>query len=268
MIRHVATTVRSLSRIARDPRTLSRVLDDEETSREQVERRHNRTQGLPVIGFEDVLPSGRETITPYAFLEGGSLVTDHALLRGLARQFPKCRYFEIGTWRGESVANVASVAAECFTLSLPDDDMRRMGCSEAFIAEHRKYSGHLPNVTHLRADSRHFDYAGAGKFDLVFIDGDHHYPTVASDTANVFRHLLHENSVVVWHDYAFSPEEVRWEVLRGILDGVPPELHAHLYHVSHTMSAVFTRRRFPTRTLRSPETPDLDFKIEVSWQRP
>jgi len=58
-------------------------------------------------------------------------------------------------------------------------------------------------------------------FDVLFIDGDHRYDYVKNDTAKVFRHLVHNKSIVLWHDYAYSPGQVRYEVLAGILDGVP-----------------------------------------------
>ena len=63
------------------------------------------------------------------------------------------------------------------------------------------------------------------KFDLIFIDGDHHYEMVRNDTAKVFQSLFHSGSTVVWHDYAFNPEKIRFEVLAGILDGCPTEFH-------------------------------------------
>jgi hypothetical protein len=77
------------------------------------------------------------------------------------------------------------------------------------------------------------------KFDLVFIDGDHHYEMVKNDTEKVLRYLAHERTIVVWHDYARNPETVRWEVLAGILSGCQPGLHQNIYHVAHTLCAVY-----------------------------
>src|SRR5687768_15813837 len=119
MLHELGRALRAFGHIARDPRLLDAVLDDDRVLRREVERRHRLPRGLPVAAFDEIVPGGREHVRPFAFLDGGSLPTDHALLRGLARQVPGCRYFEIGTWRGESVANVAAVAAECFTLCLP-----------------------------------------------------------------------------------------------------------------------------------------------------
>src|SRR5690606_41176729 len=59
----------------------------------------------------------------------------------------------------------------------------------------------------------------------------------SSDTENVFKHLIHENSIIVWHDYAYNPEKVRFEVMQGILDGIPKKFHSNIYHVANTMCA-------------------------------
>ena len=101
------------------------------------------------------------------------------------------------------------------------------------------------------------------KFDLIFIDGDHHYEYVKSDTQKVFEHLLHDQSIVVWHDYGYDPEKFRPEVLAGILDGIPVDFRKNLYHVSNTMCAIFIRDQFPTSILQSPVTPDKAFKVKI-----
>jgi predicted O-methyltransferase YrrM len=41
----------------------------------------------------------------------------------------------------------------------------------------------------------------SGPFDLVFIDGNHHYAYVKRDTENALRHLK-SGGCIVWHDYA------------------------------------------------------------------
>jgi hypothetical protein len=70
-----------------------------------------------------------------------------------------------------------------------------------FIKENSK-------ILHLEGNTKTFDFAGLGKkYDLIFIDGDHSYEMVKHDTEQVFKHLVHDNSVVVWHDYAYNPEK-------------------------------------------------------------
>jgi hypothetical protein len=58
---------------------------------------------------------------------------DMVLLKGLAKRFPSGAYFEIGTWRGESVANIASAGIHCTTFNLSDEQMRERNISDKII---------------------------------------------------------------------------------------------------------------------------------------
>jgi predicted O-methyltransferase YrrM len=187
------------------------------------------------------------------------------LLAGLAEKIKDCRYFEIGTWRGESVSVVASRASVCHTLCLTDQQMRDMGMHERTIRSHRMFSENLTNVTQWRGDSRNFDFSSPGHlFDLIFIDGDHHYDTVKSDTAQVFSHLVHERSVVVWHDYGFHPDRVRFEVMAAILDGAGEERMDRIYHVAHTKCAIFTGQKLPGNPAGFPVIPEESYELEMT----
>ena len=251
----------------KDPWLLNKILDDQEQWRKYVQKNHGLGTGLPMMHLLSE-PGVEETIYPYASLDGSSLPSDLALLRILARGIEDCRYFEIGTWRGESVANVASVARECHTLNLSAQQMAQMGMDPEYIRLHRHFSSHLANVTHLEGDSREFDFAALDrKFDLVFIDGDHHYETVRSDTEKAFRHLAHEKTILVWHDYAFNPEHIRFEVLAGMLDGSPPELHSKIYHVAHTLCAVYIHQKPRSFPFVSPQSPSGAFELRLSWKK-
>lgn len=260
----LSKTLRALSMIARNPWLLNNVLEDDLYWKKYIDKSYGLANGLPVITAESLFGDFNETVSPYASLDGSSLPADLALLKKLARWFPDCSYFEIGTWRGESVANVAAVAKECFTLNLPDDEMRKLGLDDRYIALHRHFSKNLPNVTHLEGNSLNYDYASIGKqFDVVFIDGDHHYETVKNDTRKVFQHLIHDHTVVVWHDYAYNPEKIRFEVMAAILDGCPEQHRHQLYHVENTMCAVFLKINPSSRPFESPQTPDGHFEINI-----
>ncbi len=252
--------LKALLQIARKPYLLNLVLNEDSYWESQVARKYDGSEGFAQLSLTTVTGFPTETISPYSFLDGGSLPTDLALLRGLAKQIKDCSYFEIGTWRGESVANVSSVAKECITIDLPDEEKLSLGYKQEYISQHAVYSKHLANVTHLKANSFTFDFASLNrKFDLVFIDGDHHYDSVLNDTQKVFKHLVHENTIVVWHDYAYNPEKVRPEVMAAILDGCPRELHPYLFHVSNTMCAVM----LPNSQLHS-EISKQTFKLTIS----
>lgn len=254
--------------IARKPVLLNRVLTDEDSWQKQVDKKHHLPTGLPVIEMDQLIESPSGVVGPMTFLDGGSLPTDMLLLAGLAEKMKDCRYFEIGTWRGESVSTVASRAKSCHTLCLTDQEMRKLGMHERTLNSHRLFSKDLKNVVQLRGDSRSFDYEGLDqKFDLVFIDGDHHYDFIKNDTEKVFRHLVHQKSVVVWHDYGFHPDQVRFEVMAAILDGVGPVRASRVYHVAHTKSAIFTGKEYPSKPADFPVVPEEYYELQVTRKK-
>jgi predicted O-methyltransferase YrrM len=236
----LSKSLKALSMIVRKPYLLNLILEDNNQWNSYLIKNHPGVDRLPQLSFNDLFGSLDETISPFTFLDGGSLPTDLALLKGLARQIEHCNYFEIGTWRGESVANVSPIANVCYTMDLPDDEKRMLGMNEEYIRQHAILSKNLSNVNHLKANSLSFDFSALGKkFDLVFIDGDHHYKGVRNDTLKVVSHLIHEHSIIVWHDYAYNPEKVRYEVFAAILDGLPADYHQRLFHVANTICAIY-----------------------------
>jgi len=261
----IGKAIKALWWILRKPVLLNRVLTDEDTWRSYVKRRHQLSGGLPVVGMDQLIGTGPIKLGPMTYLDGGSLPTDMMLLAGLAEGIKECAYFEIGTWRGESVATVSARALSCHTLCLTDQEMQKMGMHPNTIESHSLFSKGLNNVTQLRGDSRSFDFGQLNrKFDLIFIDGDHHYDFILSDTENIFRHLVHENSIVVWHDYGFHPDQVRYEVMAAILDGVGPERAAKVYHVAFTKSAIFTGEKMLSKPADFPRVPEAYFQTEIS----
>lgn len=260
---------RAIGLIMKRPYLLNRVIDENESWRALVEKDHGPGQGLREVRLADLGMRKEVSVKPFAFMEGGSLPTDLALLRLLAEGFGDCRYFEIGTWRGESVANVADVADSCTTLNLPADKMKALGLPDEYIAQHAMFSRKLLNVTHMECDSRDFDFSGlASEFDLVFIDGDHHYESVKRDTRNVFAHLLHERSVVVWHDYAWQPGHLRYETLAAILAGIPENCRNRLYAVRNTLCAIYypgtVRSSAPSAIARADEAYEVTIRAPVT----
>ena len=128
-------TLRGLASLARNPWLLNTVLaaDDAAWQRRALAHaaRGVAPQGLPAVPLAAFLSLADDTVRPFAFGDGGSLPTDLLLLRALARRVPAARYFEIGTWRGESAANVAAVAASVHTLNLSAAEMRALNCTRS-----------------------------------------------------------------------------------------------------------------------------------------
>ena len=252
-----------LTNILQKPSLLNLVLLDNDNWKEKVTSEHNLPNGLPVVDFTTLVPPSLQ-LDYYTSLEGGSLLTDLALLKGLASSIPNCNYFEIGTWRGESVANVASVAAECFTLNIEAKELNFITDKNIYNQQIGFHSKHLTNVKHLTGNSLTYNYASINKkMDLVFIDGDHHYDSIKKDTTNILQNIIHDDSIIVWHDYAFSPEMIRYEVLAAILDSIPKEKHGYLYHVSNTMCAVYIPKKMDTYPLQQISTPRHTFSIHL-----
>jgi len=265
-VSRLSKAINALYQIIRNPWLLNKVLEEEKFWRKKVIKRHGLSDGLPVIRAEELFGDFTETVDSFAFLDGGSLPTDLALLKKLARRIPHCSYFEIGTWRGESVANVASVAEICFSLNLSEVELRKMGVNQRYIDLHRFYSRNISNINHLEGNTLSFDFQFLNrKFDLIFIDGDHHFKMVKNDTQKVFSHLIHENTVVVWHDYARDPETVRYEVLAGILEGCPPSFHQHIFHIAHTLCAVYIPGQTGGKRLDVPVEPSGAFQVDIRF---
>jgi predicted O-methyltransferase YrrM len=217
-----------------------------------------------MVDINHIGPDFSETLECFAFLDGGSLPTDIALLKSLSKQFERCKYFEIGTWRGESVVNVAENSEECYTLNLSKLEMLLIGLDGKYADLHGFFSKNKDNITHLTGNSLTFDFKGIGKkFDLIFIDGSHHFEFVKNDTEKIFKHLIHDNSIIVWHDYSYTPEKLRPEVLAAILDGTPSEYRKYLYHVSNTLCAIFTRNDFPAKKMIAPIIPNKIFRLTI-----
>lgn len=257
-----------LAAVAMNPRVLNHVLADDHSWEKRIGKKHGIKGGLPVAGLDVLCPDLNETLDVFAFLDGGSLPTDLVLLKCLGKRFPECSYFEIGTWRGESVANVASVAKECYTLNLGEQELTEKGPGKKWAEQTGFFSRNIPNIKQLFGNSMDWDFSSPGKkFDLIFIDGDHRYEMVVNDTRKVFKHLVHEKSIVVWHDYARTPEKYRPEVLAGILDGIPPESKKYLYHVSNTLCCVFLKEDLPVSPLVNPGLPEYTFRVNLEMRK-
>ena len=259
---------RALRLIVRHPYLLNNVLDSEEVWREEFVRRYGLSHGLPLLRLEALSPDFEETVSPYACLSGATLPIDIALLRTLARRQNARTYFEIGTWRGESVANVAAVVPQCVTLNLPKEEIVALTGNGRYADAHAFFSRPLANVTHLHGNSQTFDFSPyEGRYDMVFIDGDHHRDAVRKDTQTAFRLLRDEKSVIVWHDYGYDPETIRWSVLSAIWEGTPEERRHHLYHVANTMCAVFLPEELPAGTLLPHATPDHFYEMTLKSKK-
>ncbi len=259
---------KAIGRIITHPYLLNLVLQDEGSNKEEVIRKYGLKDGLPLLEINELLPDFHEIAKPYAYLSGATMPIDIALLRALAKKYEVQDYFEIGTWRGESVANLAVVAEHCVTFNLPKENIIKLTNNQLYADLHSFFSKNLNNVEQLYGDSQTFDFAPHfGQYDMVFVDGDHHYESVKKDTETAFKLLKNDHSIIVWHDYALDPETIRWDVMAAILDGAPAEKCNHIYHISNTLCAVYLPEDFPTHKLVPYEKPHKYFEIDIKTHR-
>ena len=119
------------------------------------------------------------------------LLTLAAICRHKAPQ----RIFEIGTHTGSSTLVMAlNVAEETEVLTLDLEPSEMIGSAY-------RDTETSSNIRQLYGNSVTFDYTPfLGAVDLIYIDGDHTYNGVKSDTEKAFT-LLRPGGVIVWDDY-------------------------------------------------------------------
>ena len=233
-------------------------------TRSIVQHNHKLPKGFPTVDFSTLFPDFQEEVINYTYLDGTSRLIDLAVLRAICRKYEDCEYMEIGSWRGESLSNVAQVASKVVSISLSADEMVKRGW-KAEAKFQRLFSKGLTNVEHIEHDSLTFDFDKWGRtFDVIFVDGDHSYNAVKSDTANVFKLQKASNSVILWHDTTTPGyEKPRWEVVAGILDGAPAEARSHIYHISNCLISIYVPGGIESYFPPTPQVPNKTFTVKM-----
>jgi len=263
----ITKLVRVLNAIIKKPSLLNLTIQDDDFFTKKA-RSLGLEEGFPVVDITDILPNFSETIKYFSSLDGGSLITDLAIIKKITSLYKEAQYFEIGTWRGESIANVAEVAKDCYTLNLTSEQLREIGLNEKYIDQQDLFSKNIPNITHLKGDSLKYNFNDFhNKFDVVFVDGDHHYESVKKDAKTAFKLIKDENSTIIWHDYGFSPEVIRHEVMTAIYEGTPKKYRDNLFHVSNSLCAIFTTKKYPVYKLNSFLPPSKTFNINIEAKK-
>jgi predicted O-methyltransferase YrrM len=240
---------------------------EEADKRIYVQNKLGFKNGLPFVDIKDLVKSLDEKIDNYTFLSGTSYPNDILFLKAICRNYSECEYFEIGSWRGESISNVAQVAKHCTSLSLSKQEIVELFGNKTMASVLKLFSEGVPNITHIEHNSMTFDFSSLNKkFDVIFVDGDHRYDAVKSDTANAFKLLKDENSVIVFHDCGVDSEDNRYEVIAGVLDGTPVDKRKNIYRVSNTLCAIYTSKDIKPMAKSNPQTPDKIFSIDIKAQ--
>jgi len=252
--------------ILKNPSIINLIVNSKSEAENKFRKYYPQLKALPQIDVKDLNNDVVESIESF-FLDGSSLITDLQLLATIAARKEVNSYIEIGTWRGESVHNVARQITDCTTINLSKEEMKEMGWNPKYAEQHGILSNKNSSILHLEANTKSFDFSSLRKkYDLIFIDGDHSYEMVLNDTKKVFEHLVHDHSIVVWHDYAYNPQNIRYEVFQAILDGIGKENHVYLYHPKNSMCAVFIKEKLPTSVFDEMDIPERLFQIGIQQQ--
>lgn len=265
MIVKVKKIISFIRLILEKPSLVNLILNNDIVFKQKFNSKYPSILALPQVEIRDLIENKIDKKIESFLLDGSSLITDLQLLIAIANRNDVKSYLEIGTWRGESVYNVAKEIENCTTINLSAKEIIALGLSEKYANLHAILSKKKSNIIHIEANTKNFDFSTLQKkYDLIFIDGDHSYEMVVNDTKKVFKNLLHENSIIVWHDYAYNPQKIRYEVFMAILDGVGKENHQFLYHPKNTMCAIFTKIKLPTTIFDEMEIPKKIYEIELN----
>jgi predicted O-methyltransferase YrrM len=107
--------------------------------------------------------------------------------------------FEIGTYKGATTSNIAynlAKSGKIYTIDLPPGFDFVPG--ELFQNDKKVRD----SIIQLHGDSTQFDFSPFyGKIDLMFIDGNHRYEYVLSDSENAVK-CVKKNGYIVWDDFS------------------------------------------------------------------
>jgi hypothetical protein len=202
---------------------------------------------IPTLAVTELFPGLFQTavyLSEIGSSPSGTSVFETYVLASLVQRLRPRTLFEFGTSEGRTTLQLALNSPEeatVYTLDLPEDHMTRY--DRAFPGE--SASRRLPvgglfhshsearKITQLLADSASADYGLLrGEVDFIFVDGDHVYEYVRSDSENAFS-MLSPKGIILWHDYGG-----RWEGVARCLSEIAAERKKRLYHLAGTCLVV------------------------------
>jgi hypothetical protein len=158
------------------------------------------------------------------------------------------RIFEIGTYHGGTTLQLAANStARIYTLDLPPEGERPVVDPELDTYPpdpgiRFRESPAVERIEQLYGDSADFDFSPyAGRIDVIFVDGNHHYEFVRRDSVHALK-MLAPGGKILWHDYApYAPGVVR------ALNELGDELE--LRHIEGTSLVLYDSRAAPSPRL-------------------
>lgn len=152
---------------------------------------------IPQVSLAEVIPPNTmfQLYDPVA--AGGEVTLQELVcINALIHRTQPQRLLEIGTLGGRTTLNMVANTqpdAEIFTLDLPATAQSRTGAAQEMFG--RRW-------TQLYGDSLTFDFSPLyNSLDFVFVDANHTYEYVSSDSLQALKLLRQTGGVIVWHDY-------------------------------------------------------------------
>jgi predicted O-methyltransferase YrrM len=148
----------------------------------------------------------------------GSMRSEHLVLFGaISKALDAKRILEIGTYDGKCAAVLALLFpnAHIDTIDLPDSHpifassykRRDDGVRTAFIKQRNELLGRYHGIHFEQLNSVALSEQSREKYDLIWVDGDHGYPTVAIDIVNAFRMLSPDGLILCDDVRTTSPRD-------------------------------------------------------------
>jgi predicted O-methyltransferase YrrM len=186
-----------------------------------LDHQFERGSPLPAIspGLLDSINAHEFVLPPRRFLEkaGGQTLEGLSFLAGLVRALEVTSAFEIGTFDGVTTWTLARnmTSGMVNTLDLPAGQTAELALESSDEEVRGLLGGHVYDklehdvaIEQHWGDSASFDFHPfKGACDLVYIDGAHSEPYVASDTRNAFD-MVSPRGAIVWDDY--------WRQVEGV----------------------------------------------------
>jgi predicted O-methyltransferase YrrM len=181
---------------------------------------------IPRVQVSEEL-EGAESITllaPQSTVENVTLAELRILMHLLRRQKSRTA-FEFGTADGRTTLNLAAQCPEdgrVFALDLGRED----------LGQRYKGTPYENRITQLVGDTRSFDFSPyLNSIDFVFVDANHDYEYVRSDSLWALKLLREGRGTIAWHDYLPC-----WKGVMEALDELymtEPKLKG-LHHIERT----------------------------------
>jgi hypothetical protein len=122
-------------------------------------------------------------------------------------QLCKKNFVEIGAWYGKTTYEIASRFSQkiIYTMDYIGEDLILDESSNRALIKNKddlcNYAKHLPNVDFIYANSHTFDFNRFENVDFFFIDGDHGFDGVKTDTEKAIAYLKdYGKGTIAWHD--------------------------------------------------------------------